>query len=224
MGFSHALRNSPPDCSLPSLCSGRAFESRHSFEIEKADTVLRRYRLFGRSDGIRTHGLLVPNQARYQLRYTPKKNPQQRSCCGGWGWENRTPTNGVRVRRTTIMQIPNILKVTRGGCPQRLIIIAAQNGFVNTFFQTFVRKMQSGTQQSGKRGKLHLFPAYFYSFRFDIFIILWYISFNFFWMARAVALVRASPPFLYVCLSAREKQSCTRKKTPAVRERHQSPC
>lgn len=24
-----------------------------------------------RSDGIRTHGLLVPNQARYQLRYTP---------------------------------------------------------------------------------------------------------------------------------------------------------
>ena len=27
----------------------------------------------GRSDGIRTHGLLVPNQARYQLRYTPKK-------------------------------------------------------------------------------------------------------------------------------------------------------
>ena len=25
----------------------------------------------GRSDGIRTHGLLVPNQARYQLRYTP---------------------------------------------------------------------------------------------------------------------------------------------------------
>ena len=40
---------------------------------------------FGRSDGIRTHGLLVPNQARYQLRYTPKKNPQQLFCCGGWG-------------------------------------------------------------------------------------------------------------------------------------------
>ena len=27
----------------------------------------------GRSDGIRTHGLLVPNQARYQLRYTPER-------------------------------------------------------------------------------------------------------------------------------------------------------
>ena len=41
--------------------------------------------LLYRSDGIRTHGLLVPNQARYQLRYTPKKNPQQLCCCGGWG-------------------------------------------------------------------------------------------------------------------------------------------
>ena len=39
---------------------------------------------FGRSDGIRTHGLLVPNQARYQLRYTPIKKPQQRGCCGFW--------------------------------------------------------------------------------------------------------------------------------------------
>ena len=49
--------------------------------------ILRSYKdtLHGRSDGIRTHGLLVPNQARYQLRYTPKKNPQQLCCCGGWG-------------------------------------------------------------------------------------------------------------------------------------------
>ena len=31
----------------------------------------------GRSDGIRTHGLLVPNQARYHLRYTPIIKPQQ---------------------------------------------------------------------------------------------------------------------------------------------------
>ena len=28
-----------------------------------------RYLVYGPSDGIRTHGLLVPNQARYQLRY-----------------------------------------------------------------------------------------------------------------------------------------------------------
>ena len=41
----------------------------------------------GRSDGIRTHGLLVPNQARYQLRYTPIKKPQQQSCCGVVGDE-----------------------------------------------------------------------------------------------------------------------------------------
>ena len=25
----------------------------------------------GRSDGTRTHGILLPKQARYQLRYTP---------------------------------------------------------------------------------------------------------------------------------------------------------
>ena len=30
-----------------------------------------RFRLFGRSEAIRTPGLLDPNQARYQLRYTP---------------------------------------------------------------------------------------------------------------------------------------------------------
>ena len=29
------------------------------------------HRNFGRSGGSRTHGLLDPNQARYQLRYTP---------------------------------------------------------------------------------------------------------------------------------------------------------
>ena len=33
--------------------------------------------LGGPSDGIRTHGLLVPNQARYQLRYT-RMLPEQR--------------------------------------------------------------------------------------------------------------------------------------------------
>ena len=45
-------------------------------EIKKQSVhyrILRSYKdtLHGRSDGIRTHGLLVPNQARYQLRYTP---------------------------------------------------------------------------------------------------------------------------------------------------------
>ena len=30
-----------------------------------------RHFLFGRSDGTRTHGILLPKQARYQLRYTP---------------------------------------------------------------------------------------------------------------------------------------------------------
>ena len=41
--------------------------------------ILRSYKdtPHGRSDGIRTHGLLVPNQARYHLRYTPIIKPQQ---------------------------------------------------------------------------------------------------------------------------------------------------
>ena len=39
-----------------------------------------------RSDGIRTHGLLVPNQARYQLRYTPiKKTAAAELLRCGWG-------------------------------------------------------------------------------------------------------------------------------------------
>lgn len=38
----------------------------------------------GRSDGIRTHGLLVPNQARYHLRYTPIKNPQHVAAAVNW--------------------------------------------------------------------------------------------------------------------------------------------
>ena len=33
--------------------------------------------VFGRSSGDRTHGLIVPNDARYQLRYAPMKKPQQ---------------------------------------------------------------------------------------------------------------------------------------------------
>ena len=32
---------------------------------------IRHGRFFGRSDGTCTHGLLDPNQTRYQLRYTP---------------------------------------------------------------------------------------------------------------------------------------------------------
>lgn len=48
---------------IPSLC-----------EKQKALSPDGERAFCGRSDGIRTHGLLVPNQARYQLRYTPKKS------------------------------------------------------------------------------------------------------------------------------------------------------
>ena len=69
-GFSHDLRNSPPDCFSPSLRSGRSFESRHE---EKSGDRRCGHRIFGRSVGIRTRGLLDPNQARYQTSPHPDR-------------------------------------------------------------------------------------------------------------------------------------------------------
>ena len=40
-------------------------------DIKEALTAVKAF-YYGRSSGSRTHGLLDPNQARYQLRYTPK--------------------------------------------------------------------------------------------------------------------------------------------------------
>ena len=40
----------------------------HSIK-QKRGICQSRHLVYGPSDGIRTHGLLVPNQARYQLRY-----------------------------------------------------------------------------------------------------------------------------------------------------------
>src|SRR5699024_3260919 len=73
--------------------TGRAFHEGSTagfFVVHKQKTRKHLYDVFAlpsRSDGIRTHGLLVPNQARYQLRYTPIKKPQQQSCCGVVGDE-----------------------------------------------------------------------------------------------------------------------------------------
>ena len=83
-GFSRTLANSPLDCLCPAVA--RPWVRIPSLrEKQKALSPDGERAFCGRSDGIRTHGLLVPNQARYQLRYTPKKNPQQLCCCGGWG-------------------------------------------------------------------------------------------------------------------------------------------
>ena len=69
IGFSHDLRNSPPDCFLPSLRSGRSFESQ--YPNKKSGTRRCGFQIFGRSIGIRTRGLLDPNQARYQTSPYP---------------------------------------------------------------------------------------------------------------------------------------------------------
>ena len=42
----------------------------HSILCSISIATSKQSRRRGRSDGTRTHGLMVPNQARYQLRYT----------------------------------------------------------------------------------------------------------------------------------------------------------
>ena len=50
------------------LCAARPS---NPFLIKNPPQLCELWRIFGRSGGIWTHGLLVPNQARYQLRYSP---------------------------------------------------------------------------------------------------------------------------------------------------------
>ncbi len=57
-GLSHALKNSPPDCFVPSLRSGRAFES-HLSRKTKKNTTRKGGVLFGARDGTRTHTALT---------------------------------------------------------------------------------------------------------------------------------------------------------------------
>ena len=92
----------------------------------------------GRSDGIRTHGLLVPNQARYHLRYTPRKKPQQLRCCGFClvGDERiELPRAESESAALPLCESPSHFVV--GVCPQRLTIIAGVALFVNSFFYFF---------------------------------------------------------------------------------------
>ena len=70
-GFSHDLINSPLDCLLPSLRSGRSFESRHRPKNE--DCPFGQSSFFGRSIGIRTRGLLDPKSPKVEdpILYSP---------------------------------------------------------------------------------------------------------------------------------------------------------
>lgn len=100
----------------------------------------------GRSDGIRTHGLLVPNQARYQLRYTPIKKPQQQSCCGVVGDERiELPRAESESAALPLCESPSHFVV--GVCPQRLTIIAGVALFVNSFFVFFSSFFQVSFQR-----------------------------------------------------------------------------
>lgn len=89
----------------------------------------------GRSDGIRTHGLLVPNQARYQLRYTPER--KNRSSCAAAVWLGMRGSNSHgRSQSPLHYHYANPHRVcVLGVCPQRSYIIACPTGFVNAFFE-----------------------------------------------------------------------------------------
>ena len=79
----------PTLCSLPE-------DTEEFAEKEKSTSILNGSTChFGRSSGICTHGLFVPNEARYQLRYAPKI-PQLFGC------------GLVGDERIELPQIPNI--------------------------------------------------------------------------------------------------------------------
>ena len=65
LGLSHALRNSPPDCFLPSRCSGRAFEShRFNKELEISEWISP---VLGDPPGTRTQDTRLKRAVLYRL-------------------------------------------------------------------------------------------------------------------------------------------------------------
>ena len=127
----HRLRADPPRCIKTNTIREKEKSHDNSQKMRFIVTFL-----YGRSDGIRTHGLLVPNQARYQLRYTPIKKPQQQSCCGVVGDERiELPRAESESAALPLCESPSHCVV--GACPQRLTIIAAEGAFVNSFFAIF---------------------------------------------------------------------------------------
>ena len=86
---------------------------------------------------------LGPEPSALPTALHPEKNPQQLCCCGGWGWENRTPTNGVRVRRTTIMQIPIacLLRGFASALPSTLSYYSGLAGICQHVFWSFFDKI-----------------------------------------------------------------------------------
>ena len=65
LGFSHALKNSPPDCFSPRLRRGRAFESHYPQVAMKKEALQKECFFFhGVDNGIRTHDLQSHNLTR----------------------------------------------------------------------------------------------------------------------------------------------------------------
>lgn len=94
----------------------------------------------GRSDGIRTHGLLVPNQARYQLRYTPER--KNRSSCAAAVWLGMRGSNSHgRSQSPLHYHYANPHRNHRcGRLPSTLIYYSVWETVCQQLFQTFLQK------------------------------------------------------------------------------------
>ncbi len=93
-----------------------------------------------RSDGIRTHGLLVPNQARYQLRYTPER--KNRSSCAAAVWLGMRGSNSHgRSQSPLHYHYANPHRNHRcGRLPSTLIYYSVWETVCQQLFQTFLQK------------------------------------------------------------------------------------
>ena len=95
-----------------------------------------------RSDGIRTHGLLVPNQARYQLRYTPERKNRSSRAAAVWLGMRGSNSHG-RSQSPLHYHYANPHRIcVVGVCPQRSYIIACGEPFVNSYFKLFCKNPQ----------------------------------------------------------------------------------
>ena len=98
--------------------------------------------LLYRSDGIRTHGLLVPNQARYQLRYTPERKNRSSRAAAVWLGMRGSNSHG-RSQSPLHYHYANPHRICVVDVfPQRSYIIACGEPFVNSYFKLFCKNLQ----------------------------------------------------------------------------------
>lgn len=97
---------------------------------------------FGRSDGIRTHGLLVPNQARYQLRYTPIKKRSSEAAAFLVGDERiELPRAESESAALPLCESPLEFWACRLALPSTFIYYSDRTLFCQQLFSNFSKKL-----------------------------------------------------------------------------------